>query len=213
MICALVPHRRFVFTIPERLRLYLRYVRALLGKLSQATAREARAALDPTGLRIQPPGLLGRHTFRDDSGEFSAGCSGQEPQATIPILNCSRPAFLLFQSPLNCYCPIRAGKANCYSFQDSLDWAGCRRTVDRLRSPHRNRKKKGVGSVEERFRTRMGGFVEECLVSKDSSMMSYFNQNYIRQILALDRSLKEEYRRHLYLLASLELWHRTFLTT
>jgi asparagine synthase (glutamine-hydrolysing) len=75
-----------------------------------------------------------------------------------------------------------------------------------------HRKKKGFANpVEEWFRTRMSGFVEECLLSKDSSMARYFDQDYIRQIIALDRSGKEQYRRHLYLLVSLELWHRTFL--
>ena len=75
-----------------------------------------------------------------------------------------------------------------------------------------HRKKKGFANpVEEWFRTRMSGFVEECLLSKDSSMARYFDQDYIRQIIALDRSGKEQYRRHLYLLVSLELWHRAFL--
>ena len=74
-----------------------------------------------------------------------------------------------------------------------------------------HRKKKGFSNpVEEWFRTRMSGIVEECLLSKDSSMARYFDQNYIRQIIELDRAGKEQYRRHLYLLVSLELWHRSF---
>jgi len=74
------------------------------------------------------------------------------------------------------------------------------------------RKKKGFANpVEEWFRTGMRSFVEECLLSKDSAMARYFDQDYIRQILALDREGKQPYRRHIYLLVSLELWHRSFL--
>jgi asparagine synthase (glutamine-hydrolysing) len=74
------------------------------------------------------------------------------------------------------------------------------------------RKKKGFANpIEKWFRVRMRPFVEECLLSKDSSMRLYFDQNYIRRILDLDREGKEQYRRHIYLLVSLELWHRTFL--
>lgn len=74
------------------------------------------------------------------------------------------------------------------------------------------RKKKGFANpVEEWFRTGMRSFVEECLLSKGSAMARYFDQNYIRQILALDREGKQPYRRHIYLLVSLELWHRAFI--
>ena len=38
-VCAEVPHRQFVFTIPKRLRLYFRYDRSLLGALYQAAWR------------------------------------------------------------------------------------------------------------------------------------------------------------------------------
>jgi asparagine synthase (glutamine-hydrolysing) len=75
-----------------------------------------------------------------------------------------------------------------------------------------HRKKKGFANpVEDWFRDRMKPFVEECLLSKDSSMALYFDQKYIKQILELDRSGKQQYRRHIYLLVSLELWHRTFI--
>jgi asparagine synthase (glutamine-hydrolysing) len=42
-------------------------------------------------------------------------------------------------------------------------------------------------------------------------MSAYFDQKYIRRILELDRSGQEQYRRQIYLLVSLELWHRTFM--
>jgi len=74
------------------------------------------------------------------------------------------------------------------------------------------RKKKGFANpIEDWFRVRMRPFVEDCLLSPDSAMARYFDQNYIRQLLKLDREGKEQYRRHIYLLVSLELWHRAFL--
>ena len=38
-VCAEVPHRQFVFTIPKRLRIYFRFERRLLGELCRAAAR------------------------------------------------------------------------------------------------------------------------------------------------------------------------------
>lgn len=75
------------------------------------------------------------------------------------------------------------------------------------------RKKKGFANpIEDWFRIGMKTYVEDCLLSSDSAIAGYFNQDYIRQILKLDRSGKEQYRRHIYLLVSLELWHRTFIS-
>ena len=75
-----------------------------------------------------------------------------------------------------------------------------------------HRKKKGFANpIENWFRVRMKSFVEDCLLGSDSSMGRYFDQNYIRRMLELDREGKEQYRRHIYLLVSLELWHRTFM--
>ena len=74
------------------------------------------------------------------------------------------------------------------------------------------RKKKGFANpIENWFRVRMKSFVEDCLLGPDSSMGRYFDQDYIRRMLELDREGKEQYRRHIYLLVSLELWHRTFM--
>lgn len=74
------------------------------------------------------------------------------------------------------------------------------------------RKKKGFANpVDQWFRVRMRDFVEDCLLSPSSSLAGYFDQNYIRRILELDREGREPYRRHIYLLVSLELWHRAFI--
>ena len=75
-----------------------------------------------------------------------------------------------------------------------------------------HRKKKGFSNpVQDWFRLRMKSFVDDCLLSSTASVARYFDQDYIRRMLALDRQGKEQYRRHIYLLVSLELWHRTFL--
>jgi asparagine synthase (glutamine-hydrolysing) len=75
-----------------------------------------------------------------------------------------------------------------------------------------HRKKKGFSNPIERWmRERMRTFVEDALLGPESSMGRYFDQNYIRRILQLDREGKEPYRRHIYLLLSFELWHRTFI--
>lgn len=74
------------------------------------------------------------------------------------------------------------------------------------------RKKKGFANpVDQWFRVKMRPFVEDCLLSPKSSLANYFDQKYIKQILDLDREGREPYRRHIYLLVSLELWHRQFI--
>ena len=74
------------------------------------------------------------------------------------------------------------------------------------------RKKKGFANpVENWFRVGMKAFVRDCLLSADSSMAAYFDQSYIQKILDLDCDGKQQYRRHIYLLVSLELWHRAFM--
>jgi asparagine synthase (glutamine-hydrolysing) len=75
-----------------------------------------------------------------------------------------------------------------------------------------HRKKKGFENPVDRwFRTDMRPFVEECLLSKDSSIATYFDQEKVAEMLRLDRARKEEFRRHIFLLVSFELWHRTFI--
>jgi asparagine synthase (glutamine-hydrolysing) len=74
------------------------------------------------------------------------------------------------------------------------------------------RKKKGFSNpLDKWFRARMLPFVQECLLSANSATSEYFDQNYIRRIIQLHRDGKEQYRRHIYLLLSLELWHKAFI--
>ena len=75
-----------------------------------------------------------------------------------------------------------------------------------------HRKKKGFANpVENWFRSRMRPFVEDCLLAPGSAVGRYFDQRYIRQMLEADREGKDQLRRHIYLLVSFELWHRTFI--
>lgn len=74
------------------------------------------------------------------------------------------------------------------------------------------RKKKGFAHpIANWLRTSMRPLVEDCLLSSDSFTAAYFNQAFIRKMLDRDRAGKENYMRHIYLLLSLELWHRAFL--
>jgi len=74
------------------------------------------------------------------------------------------------------------------------------------------RKKKGFANpIEHWFRHRMRTFVEDKLLSPDSACSRYFNSSYIRQLLDDDREGRAQYRRHIYLLLSFELWHRRFI--
>ncbi len=75
-----------------------------------------------------------------------------------------------------------------------------------------HRKKKGFANpIADWFRVGMRGFVEDCLLSAESSIGTYFEQSYIRQMLEEDRNGKHEWRRQIYLLVSFELWHRAFI--
>jgi asparagine synthase (glutamine-hydrolysing) len=73
------------------------------------------------------------------------------------------------------------------------------------------RKKSFANPVENWFRSRLRAFVEESLLSPDSAAALYFDQEYIRYMLERDREGKDQLRRHIYLLVSFELWHRTFM--
>ncbi|WP_442496791.1 asparagine synthase (glutamine-hydrolyzing) [Methylobacter sp. sgz302048] len=74
------------------------------------------------------------------------------------------------------------------------------------------RKKKGFANpIEEWFRTGMRSYLEEYLLGSDSASALFFDQKFIRQMLANDREGKDQFRRHIYLLLSFELWHRKFI--
>jgi asparagine synthase (glutamine-hydrolysing) len=73
-------------------------------------------------------------------------------------------------------------------------------------------KKKGFAHpIADWLRTSMRPLVEDCLLSNNSFLSRYFDQGYMRQLYTKHREGKEPYMRHIYLLVSLELWHRTYM--
>ena len=77
-----------------------------------------------------------------------------------------------------------------------------------------HRVKKGFDNpLEKWFRISLRAIVEEYLLSSDSATAIYFDQDYIRHMLKIDREGKEQLRRHINLLMSFEMWHREFIKT
>jgi asparagine synthase (glutamine-hydrolysing) len=75
-------------------------------------------------------------------------------------------------------------------------------------------KKKGFANpINDWLRVSMNKYVKDCLLTSDSSIKEYFNQDYVENLLRLHNNNKEEYFRHIYLLISFEMWHRTFIKT
>jgi asparagine synthase (glutamine-hydrolysing) len=73
------------------------------------------------------------------------------------------------------------------------------------------RAKKGFAHpIAKWMRTSMRCLVDDCLLSQGSLISEHFDQRYIATMLQRDRDGKEHYTRQIYLLLSLELWHRTF---
>ena len=66
-VCAPVPHRQFVFTIPKRLRIYFRFDRRLLGELCRAAWQVVRAVYQASSAHPEAvPGMIGAiQTFGD----------------------------------------------------------------------------------------------------------------------------------------------------
>jgi asparagine synthase (glutamine-hydrolysing) len=75
------------------------------------------------------------------------------------------------------------------------------------------RKKKGFANpIDKWLRQSMRPFVDECLLSKDAAVNRYFNPEFVRDTLEKHEQNQEQYRRHIYLLLSFELWHRQFIS-
>ncbi|HOF46844.1 MAG: asparagine synthase (glutamine-hydrolyzing) [Verrucomicrobia bacterium] len=75
-----------------------------------------------------------------------------------------------------------------------------------------NRKKKGFTlPIASWMRTSMRPVVDDCLLSADSILREYCDMSVVRHMLERDRSGQDNFTRHIYLLLSLELWHRAFL--
>jgi asparagine synthase (glutamine-hydrolysing) len=74
------------------------------------------------------------------------------------------------------------------------------------------RKKKGFANPVDRWlRGALRTFVDECLFGRQSAIGNYFDMTYIREMVSLHESGREDYLFHIYLLISFELWHRQFI--
>jgi asparagine synthase (glutamine-hydrolysing) len=75
------------------------------------------------------------------------------------------------------------------------------------------RKKKGFANpINQWLRASMQRYVGDCLLSDSSATRRYFNQDYIRFLVAQHEAGEQNYLRHIYLLISFELWHQKFLS-
>jgi asparagine synthase (glutamine-hydrolysing) len=75
-----------------------------------------------------------------------------------------------------------------------------------------NAKKKGFDNpMQQWLRERLRARVDELLFSADSAVRRYFDMDYLRRIVQLHQSGRENYMRHIYLLMSFEMWHRRFI--
>ena len=75
------------------------------------------------------------------------------------------------------------------------------------------RKKKGFANpVDSWLRQQMQRFVADCLLNPHAAVHRYFDQEYIREIIADHKAGRQNYLRHIYLLISFELWHQKFIS-
>ena len=74
------------------------------------------------------------------------------------------------------------------------------------------RKKKGFANpINQWLRASMQHYVGDCLLSDSSATRHYFNEDYIRSLVAQHEAGEQNYLRHIYLLISFELWHKKFI--
>ena len=74
-------------------------------------------------------------------------------------------------------------------------------------------KKKGFANpVDQWLRNSMKSYVNDCLLSEQSAVHQYFDQGYIKQLVADHEAGRQNYLRHIYLLISFELWHQKFIS-
>lgn len=75
-----------------------------------------------------------------------------------------------------------------------------------------HRKKKGFANpVDKWLKTQMRAYVGDCLLSSHSAVRTYFQADYVKQIVEDHETGKQNYLRHIYLLISFEMWHQAFL--
>ncbi len=75
-----------------------------------------------------------------------------------------------------------------------------------------DQKKKGFANpVYKWLRDSMQQYVNDCLLSDKAAVGRYFDQSYIRRLVADHEAGRQNYMRHIYLLISFELWHQMFI--
>ena len=75
-----------------------------------------------------------------------------------------------------------------------------------------DQKKKGFANpVYKWLRDSMQQYVSDCLLSDNAAVARYFDQSYIRRLVADHEAGRQNYMRHIYLLISFELWHQMFI--
>jgi asparagine synthase (glutamine-hydrolysing) len=74
-----------------------------------------------------------------------------------------------------------------------------------------HRKKKGFAHpVADWLKGPLKALVHDCLLSSQSHLGRYFDPQALARIVAQHEAGTQQYMRHIYLLLSLELWHRSF---
>jgi asparagine synthase (glutamine-hydrolysing) len=73
------------------------------------------------------------------------------------------------------------------------------------------RKKGFENPVQQWLRDRLGAKVEALLFSPDAGVRDYFDMDFVRRLVQLHQSGRENHMRHIYLLISFEMWHRRFM--
>ncbi len=74
-----------------------------------------------------------------------------------------------------------------------------------------NRKKRGfLTPIDEWLKGDISGMVNDLVDSPGSLSSEYFNKQQIRQMLELHKTKKRDYQRQLFIILSLELWHKHF---
>ncbi len=75
-----------------------------------------------------------------------------------------------------------------------------------------HKKKKGFSNpIDKWMLKRMDEYLSDCLQSSNSAVNQYFNQEYVAYLIDQHKNRRGSYMRHLNLLISFELWHKTFL--
>jgi asparagine synthase (glutamine-hydrolysing) len=75
-----------------------------------------------------------------------------------------------------------------------------------------HQKKKGFANpISKWLSGSLSHYVAECLLSEDSAVNSYFERDYIRQLIEDHNAGRQNYLRHIYLLISFEMWYRAFI--